>query len=67
MSWIGNDICWCGNSYEHFKDDSGMKCTHTDCFRHMINRTPEPGPEVFTMSMLKDTELCPYYEKEKEN
>lgn len=52
MSWISDDICWCSNSDE---------CTDTKCYRHMKNRKPEEGMNIFTAAYLKDTNLCPSY------
>lgn len=47
-TWFKDDICWCADSHE---------CKNDDCFRHMLNRTQRQG--MFTMSHLKNTELCP--------
>lgn len=46
-TWIDEDICWCGDS---------DVCDNIDCFRHTYN---QPGPGVYTMSYLRNTELCP--------
>lgn len=53
MWYFKDDICWCGNS----KD-----CNYTECFRHLDNKKTK---DIFTMSYLKDTELCPLTQKEK--
>ena len=50
MSWISDDICWCGNSNE---------CTDTKCYLHFSNRKTKGG--LFTCANLKDTNLCPSY------
>lgn len=48
-----DDICWCADS---------ERCTHTECFRHMDNRTQKVG--IFTMSHLMGVEnLCPLTEE----
>ena len=44
--WIHDDITWCGS-----------ECDNVDCFRHISNRRMKTG--LFSMSLLKDTELCP--------
>ena len=46
-NWIHDDITWCGET----------ECENTSCRRHLNNRRQKEG--VFTMSMLKGTELCP--------
>ena len=51
MSWISDDICWCGNSDE---------CENIECYRHTKNRRPEDG-NIFTAALLKGTNLCPSY------
>lgn len=51
MSWISDDICWCGNSDE---------CENTECYRHTKNRRPEDG-NIYTAAYLKNTNLCPSY------
>lgn len=60
MSWMFEDICWCGNSDE---------CNHKDCYRHMSHRKVRSIPNVFTCGMLKNTTVCPYFieEEEEEN
>ena len=50
-TWIDEDICWCGDS---------DTCDNIDCFRHTYNQS---GPGVYTMSYLRNTELCPLVEE----
>lgn len=53
MSWIDDDVCWCGN-----------ECDKLDCWRNPVNRSPRPG--VYTMALLKGTNICPLSYKESE-
>lgn len=53
-TWLDDDICWCGDS---------DTCDNIECFRHFYNKT-EAG--IFTVSNLKNTELCPLMEEEKD-
>lgn len=53
--WMHDDITWCGN-----------ECSHTDCERNLANRLSGPGIP-FSMSLFKNTETCPYYEKDDNN
>ena len=48
--WFFDDITWCGN-----------ECYYTECERNMANRLQKTG--LFSMSMLKDTEMCPLTSK----
>ena len=45
--WIHDDITWCGN-----------ECSHTECERNLANKLSKTG--VFSMSMFKNTEMCPF-------
>ena len=49
--WFHDDICWCGN-----------ECSNTECERNQANRLIKEG--IFSMSMFRDTEMCPIYMKE---
>ena len=49
------DICWCADS---------DRCTNTECFRHLSNKSDEE--RIFTMSYLMWTDICPK-SKEGEN
>ena len=57
-TWIYNDITWCGNSNE---------CEDTKCFRHISNRIPESGPNIYSSALFKGTEDCPSYLEETKN
>ena len=59
MGFFNDDICWCGNSNPKETD----YCDKTFCFRHMANRKSQEAPDIFTMGMLKNTEVCPYYKE----
>lgn len=52
--WMYDDITWCGET----------ECKNTSCRRHLNNRRQKEG--VFTLSMLKGTELCPLKKSNKE-
>ena len=54
MSWISDDICWCGND-----------CDELKCDRNYKNRRPRPG--IYTMALLRDTEYCLLSTNRKEN
>ena len=58
MSWIDDDICWCGCSAEVEGYDY---CSNKECFRHISNRKHHSQPDIYTVGMLKDTEYCPGY------
>ena len=51
-----DDICWCYNSCKPVEDNG---CDETQCFRHISNRKSYPAPDVYTVAMLKGTDLCP--------
>ena len=50
MGFFESDICWCANSHD---------CNRKDCFRHLSNKPKVEGRDIFTMSELRYTELCP--------
>ena len=52
MSWISDDICWCGNSDE---------CDDVKCYRNTKNRNWKEDGNIFTAALLKNTNLCPSY------
>ena len=54
LDWFHDDITWCGS-----------ECDNTECFRHLSNRRNKEG--YFTMSYLKDTELCPLMNNDENN
>ena len=53
--WFDSDICWCADS---------IRCTKTDCFRHLTNKNDEEN--IFTMSYLMWTEYCPKIKESEE-
>lgn len=52
MFW-DNDICWCADS---------DKCKIKECFRHLSNKPVVKGTDIFTMSHLFGSEMCPFFE-----
>ena len=52
--WFHDDITWCGN-----------ECSHIECERNQANRLQKTG--IFSMSLFKWTETCPYYKPEERN
>lgn len=56
--WIfEDDICWCGNS---------DTCKNKECFRHLSNKKYKGESDIFTLSLLRDTEYCPLNKKGEE-
>lgn len=54
MTWFDDDICWCGN-----------ECGLLACERNIKNRKPRPG--IYTMALLRNTELCLLSTNRKDN
>lgn len=53
--WFESDITWCSDS---------IKCTNTECFRHLTNKNDEE--KIFTCGALMGTEYCPMSEEGEE-
>ena len=53
--WFDSDICWCADS---------IRCTKTDCFRHLTNKNDEE--RIFTCGSLMGSEYC-LLDKDKED
>lgn len=52
--WFHDDITWCGN-----------ECSYIECERNIVNRLSHEG--LFSMTMFKDTEICPLNRKDEDN
>ena len=46
ITWIHDDITWCGN-----------ECSNTKCYRNLVNRYTHGG--LYSAAFFKGTEMCP--------
>lgn len=59
QSWFEDDHAWCFNSAKG-------ECDKTTCWRHNFNRIPPiTYPDIATWGCFKNTLVCPYFNKEK--
>ena len=53
IEWMRDDITWCG-----------CECDNLECFRNLKNRKANG---LFSMSLLRDTDLCPLNKEKDEH